>query len=85
TGAWTKLTGVYDATTKKIQLFVNGEPQAAADFTTPWRADSALQLGRLFYQGAWQENFAGAIDNIRIWERPIDAGEIANEGIRIAE
>ncbi|MFE1177603.1 LamG-like jellyroll fold domain-containing protein, partial [Streptomyces sp. NPDC058773] len=75
--------GVYDSATKKVQLFVNGKPQTAADFTTPWRAGSALQIGRLFYQGVWQEHFAGAIDNVRIWDRSIEAEEFANEGIQI--
>ncbi|MEU7109794.1 glycerophosphodiester phosphodiesterase family protein, partial [Streptomyces sp. NPDC046215] len=68
-GVWTQLTGVYDAGAKTIQLFVNGKPQATAAFTTPWRAASGLQIGRLFYQGTWQENFAGTIDNIRISEQ----------------
>ncbi|MGV4923704.1 trypsin-like serine protease [Streptomyces sp. BHT-5-2] len=83
TGVWTQLTGVYDAAAKKIQLFVNGEPQTAVDFTSPWRAGSALQIGRLFYKGTWQENFAGTIDNIRIWDRSVEAGEIINDGLRI--
>ncbi|MGP8303590.1 LamG-like jellyroll fold domain-containing protein [Streptomyces inhibens] len=82
TGVWTHLTGVYDTATKKIQLFVNGKPQTAADFTTPWRATGALQIGRLFYQGTWQEHFAGTIDNIRIWERAIGVDEIFNDGIQ---
>ncbi|MFF4602736.1 glycerophosphodiester phosphodiesterase family protein [Streptomyces sp. NPDC001339] len=68
-GVWTQLTGVYDAAAKKIQLYVNGTPQTAADFTTPWRARSALQIGRLFYKYTWQEHFAGTIDNIRIAEQ----------------
>ncbi|MGP8303591.1 glycerophosphodiester phosphodiesterase family protein [Streptomyces inhibens] len=74
TGVWTHLTGVYDTATKKIQLFVNGKPQTAADFTTPWRATGALQIGRLFYQGTWQEHFAGTIDNIRIWDETVLVG-----------
>ncbi|QEV51369.1 hypothetical protein CP981_06585 [Streptomyces platensis] len=82
-GTWTHLAGVYDSATKKVQLFVNGKPQTAADFTTPWRAGSTLQIGRLFYQGVWQEHFAGAIDNVRIWDRSIEAEELANEGIQI--
>jgi glycerophosphoryl diester phosphodiesterase len=67
-GVWTQLTGIYDAVAKKIQLFVNGTPQVAAAFTTPWRAGSALQIGRVHYKGAWQENLAGSIDDIRIGE-----------------
>ncbi|MFI1496930.1 LamG-like jellyroll fold domain-containing protein [Streptomyces platensis] len=82
TGVWTHLTGVYDGAAKKIQLFVNGKPQTAADFTTPWRASGALQIGRLHYQGTFQEHFAGTIDNIRIWERAIGVDEIFNDGIQ---
>ncbi|MFF2810423.1 LamG-like jellyroll fold domain-containing protein [Streptomyces sp. NPDC058000] len=82
-GVWTELTGVYDDTAKTIQLFVNGKAQTAAAFTTPWQARSALQIGRLFYKGAWQEHFAGTIDNIRLWDRTVGAEDIANEGIRV--
>ncbi|MFF8787765.1 LamG-like jellyroll fold domain-containing protein [Streptomyces sp. NPDC015125] len=74
TGVWTHLTGVYDSATKKIQLFVNGKPQTAADFTTPWRANGGLQIGRLHYQGTFQEHFAGTIDNIRIWDQTVLVG-----------
>ncbi|MDT0457237.1 LamG-like jellyroll fold domain-containing protein [Streptomyces sp. DSM 41527] len=74
TGVWTHLTGVYDSATKKVQLFVNGKPQTAADFTTPWRANGGLQIGRLHYQGTFQEHFAGAIDNIRIWDETVLVG-----------
>ncbi|MFF0630577.1 glycerophosphodiester phosphodiesterase family protein [Streptomyces sp. NPDC004296] len=68
-GVWTELTGVYDDTAKTIQLFVNGKAQTPAAFTTPWQARSALQIGRLLYKGAWQEHFAGTIDNIKISDR----------------
>ncbi|PKV89959.1 LamG-like jellyroll fold domain-containing protein [Streptomyces sp. TLI_146] len=83
-GVWTKLTGVYNAADQTIQLFVDGKPQQAATFTTPWRASSALQLGRLHYKGAWTENAAGAIDNVRVWTRAVEPGDIANEGITVA-
>ncbi|MGA5266464.1 LamG-like jellyroll fold domain-containing protein [Streptomyces lydicamycinicus] len=74
TGVWTHLTGVYDSAAKKIQLFVNGKPQTAVDFTTPWRANGGLQIGRLHYQGTFQEHFAGTIDNIRIWDEAVLVG-----------
>ncbi|MBA2806984.1 hypothetical protein E0500_005875 [Streptomyces sp. KM273126] len=74
TGLWTHLAGVYDASAKKIQLFVNGRPQAAADFTTPWRASGGLQIGRVYYQGTFQEHFAGTVDAVRVWDRPVVIG-----------
>ncbi|MER7990269.1 LamG-like jellyroll fold domain-containing protein [Streptomyces noursei] len=82
-GVWTELTGVYDDTARTIQLFVNGKAQTAVAFTTPWQARSALQIGRLLHKGAWQEHFAGTIDNIRLWDRTVGAEDIANEGIRV--
>ncbi|MEV5596663.1 glycerophosphodiester phosphodiesterase family protein [Streptomyces sp. NPDC052496] len=71
-GVWTKLTGVYDSAAKKIQLFVDEKPQPAAEFTTPWRAAGGLQIGRLFYRSTFQENAAGAIDDIRLSEQNSD-------------
>ncbi|MCQ8195711.1 LamG-like jellyroll fold domain-containing protein, partial [Streptomyces rugosispiralis] len=76
-GAWTHLTGVYDTATKKVQLFVNGEPQAAADFTTPWRAGGGLQIGRLLYQGAWQENTRGLVDEVRTVQSAATQADVA--------
>jgi hypothetical protein len=82
-GVWTHLAGVYNASTKKVQLFVNGKPQTAADFTTPWRASGGLQIGRLAYKGGFQENFAGTIDNVRVWDRAVGVDEIFNDGIQV--
>ncbi len=82
-GVWTHLSGVYNAETKMIELFVNGKSQATAAFTAPWRAQGGLQIGRLFYKGAWQENAAAAIDNVRVWDRAVGANEIVNDGIRV--
>ncbi|WP_308432859.1 LamG-like jellyroll fold domain-containing protein, partial [Streptomyces bluensis] len=83
TGVWTHLAGVYDASAKKIQLFVNGKPQAAADFTTPWRASGGLQIGRLYHQSTSQEHLAGTIDNVRVWDRAVGVDEIFNDGIQV--
>jgi glycerophosphoryl diester phosphodiesterase len=80
-GVWTQLTGVYDASAKTVQLFVNGTPQTAATFTTPWRAAGGLQIGRLLYGGQFQEHFAGTIDNVRVWNRAVVIGCASTDGI----
>jgi glycerophosphoryl diester phosphodiesterase len=80
-GVWTELTGVYDASAKTVQLFVNGKPQTAATFTTPWRAAGGLQIGRLLYGGQFQEHFAGTIDNVRVWNRAVVIGCADTDGI----
>ncbi|MGV4923705.1 hypothetical protein K2224_01275 [Streptomyces sp. BHT-5-2] len=66
TGVWTQLVGVYDAANQTVSLSVNGELQESTKFTTPWRANGGLQIGRLFYKSTWQEYFAGTIDDVRI-------------------
>ncbi|MCQ8190110.1 glycerophosphodiester phosphodiesterase family protein, partial [Streptomyces rugosispiralis] len=68
-GVWTHLAGSYDAAKQTLSLSVNGQLQQSVQFTTPWRADGGLQIGRVLYQGAWGEYVAGAIDSIRISQR----------------
>ncbi len=65
-GSWTHLTGSYDAAKQSLSLSVGGQLQQSTKFTTPWRAQGGLQIGRLFYKSAWRENAAATIDNIRI-------------------
>src|SRR4029079_12043109 len=74
TGVWTQLTGVYDASAKTVQLFVDGKPQQTAAFTTPWRATGGLQIGRVRYKGAYGEHFAGTVDPVRVWNQAVVIG-----------
>ncbi|WP_203970637.1 LamG-like jellyroll fold domain-containing protein [Planotetraspora silvatica] len=68
---WTHLTGVYDAPAKQIRLYVNGKLQSApaAYPYTPWDATGPLQLGRMKWRSHFIENFAGDIDDVRVWDR----------------
>ncbi|MFE1172260.1 glycerophosphodiester phosphodiesterase family protein, partial [Streptomyces sp. NPDC058773] len=68
-GVWTHLAGSYDAAQQTLSLSVNGQLQQSVRFTTPWRANGGLQIGRLLHQGAWHEYVAGTIDEIRIAQR----------------
>ncbi|MEV4294478.1 LamG-like jellyroll fold domain-containing protein [Microbispora rosea] len=70
-GVWTHLVGVYDAPARQLRLYVNGTRQSAptAYTYTPWDATGPLQLGRVKYNGTFQENFAGDIDEVRVWDR----------------
>ncbi|MFI9646309.1 LamG-like jellyroll fold domain-containing protein [Streptomyces sp. NPDC052040] len=78
--AWTHLAGVYDAANQTVQLFVNGVPQGApVTFTTPWKASGNLQIGRLWYDGGGRENFAGTIDEVKVWSRALADTEVAHD------
>ncbi|GAA3224394.1 LamG-like jellyroll fold domain-containing protein [Nonomuraea helvata] len=70
-GVWTHLVGVYDAPARQLRLYVNGIRQStpAAYTYTPWDATGPLQIGRVKANGTFQENFAGDIDEVRVWDR----------------
>ncbi|MYQ47229.1 LamG domain-containing protein [Streptomyces sp. SID4985] len=77
---WTHLAGVYDAANQTIQLYVNGVPQGApVAFTTPWKASGSLQIGRLWYDGGGRENFAGTIDEVKVWSRALADTEVTHD------
>jgi len=79
--AWTHLAGVYDAAAQSIQLYVNGVPQGEpTPFpVTPWKASGGLQVGRLLASGTGKENFAGTIDEVKVWSRALADTELAHD------
>ncbi|MFF1967081.1 LamG-like jellyroll fold domain-containing protein [Streptomyces sp. NPDC058232] len=79
--AWTHLTGVYDAAGQTLQLYVNGVPQGnPVPFTaTPWKASGGLQVGRLWYTATGKENFAGTIDEVKVWSRALADTEVTHD------
>ncbi|PVE13666.1 LamG domain-containing protein [Streptomyces scopuliridis] len=79
--AWTHLAGVYDAAAQTIQLYVNGVPQGEpVPFTvTPWKASGGLQVGRLWASATGKENFAGTIDEVKVWSRALADTEVTHD------
>lgn len=79
--AWTHLAGVYNAAAQTIQLYVNGVPQGnPVPFTvTPWKASGGLQVGRLWASATGKENFAGTIDEVKVWSRALADTEISHD------
>ncbi|MGW1226875.1 LamG-like jellyroll fold domain-containing protein [Streptomyces sp. NPDC002530] len=79
--AWTHLAGVYNAAARTVQLFVNGVPQGdPVPFTvTPWKASGNLQIGRLWYKTAGAENFAGTVDEVKVWSRALADTEVTHD------
>ncbi|MEV0695093.1 LamG-like jellyroll fold domain-containing protein [Streptomyces sp. NPDC050388] len=79
--AWTHLAGVYNAAAQTIQLYVNGVPQGdPVPFTaTPWKASGGLQVGRLWASATGKENFAGTIDEVKVWSRALADTEITHD------
>ncbi|GAA0661267.1 hypothetical protein GCM10010193_10410 [Kitasatospora atroaurantiaca] len=77
TGQWTLLTGVYDASAKKIQLYVNGELAQTSDVKGIWQTGGPLQIGRVMWKSTWTDYWDGAISNVQVWTQALPAARVA--------
>ncbi|WP_031036652.1 LamG domain-containing protein [Streptomyces sp. NRRL F-5650] len=77
-GAWTLLTGVYDAEKQEIRLYVNGKLQGTAPYTTAWAATGPLQMGRMHWSDTYSDYFKGNMDEPAVWQRALQPQEIAD-------
>lgn len=74
-GAWTHVTGVYDATANQIRIYVGGELAATAPATVG-AASGVLKLGRGLWNGSPVNAWAGKVDDLRMFSRAVSAEEI---------
>ena len=82
-GEWAHLVGVYDESSHRLSLYVNGEHQQTVTYSADaWRnaAHGPLTIGRwkdARHGGGPIDLFKGDIDDVRIWDRVLTAQEIA--------
>jgi hypothetical protein len=69
--AWSHLAVVSDG--EDTRLFVNGKVVATEPSYTPQGTEAPLRIGGI---EAWGHYFDGTIDNIRIFDRALSAGEV---------
>ncbi|WP_146104021.1 LamG-like jellyroll fold domain-containing protein [Nonomuraea solani] len=75
-GRWTHLLGTYDAAAGQLRIYVDGVPGTTTGHTTPWKGTGTVQLGRAQAAGGPVEYWPGALDEVRIYDRLLTAGEI---------
>ena len=77
-GRWTHLAATYDGST--LRLYVNGTQvaQLARPGSISHARPARLRIGG---NGVWGEWFNGWIDEVRIYNRALSAGEIQNDMI----
>ncbi|MEH1129519.1 LamG-like jellyroll fold domain-containing protein [Micromonospora sp. CPCC 206061] len=78
-GVWTHLTGVYDAATRKLTLYVNGVAAGTAQRSVAdWAIDGRVQIGRTMWQGsAGVDYWTGLLDEVKIYDRAVSAAEVS--------
>ncbi|WP_327587298.1 RICIN domain-containing protein [Nonomuraea sp. NBC_00507] len=74
---WTHLVGVRDVGANQIRLYVNGQLAGTAAYTYRWNATGPLTIARTLWQGTPADFWPGQIDDVRIWNRVLDANEIS--------
>ena len=79
TNVWTHLVGVFDATTNKLSLYVNGHLSASTTYTgTTWSSNGPLQIGRRLYEGTYGEYTNGLISGVRTYNTALPPADAAN-------
>ncbi|MGW0434878.1 LamG-like jellyroll fold domain-containing protein [Micromonospora sp. NPDC003197] len=77
-GRWTHLVGVYDSAARQIRLYVDGQLDSSATFTTAWQASGPVQVGRAQYADAYSSYWPGSLDDVRVYQGGLSQTEIDN-------
>jgi len=73
---WVHLTGVYDAPTKKLWLYVDGERIGDGTLNTPWHASGGVWIGRGRSGGEATGYWPGRVDDVRFYTGPLDKARV---------
>ncbi|MFB9905576.1 LamG-like jellyroll fold domain-containing protein [Allokutzneria oryzae] len=75
-GRWTHVAGVYDATQHKAHLYVDGALAASVPYNGNRTAAGEVRIGRAQARGAATSRWAGAIDEVRIYDRALSGAAV---------
>ncbi|MFG3370526.1 LamG-like jellyroll fold domain-containing protein [Streptomyces sp. NPDC048156] len=75
-GEWVQLVGVHDPVADTLTLYVNGVKAGTTELAGAFYADQSMYIGASNYSGAMGSYFPGAIDDVRLLDRPVSAEEV---------
>ncbi|MFE1861319.1 LamG-like jellyroll fold domain-containing protein [Streptomyces anandii] len=73
---WTHLVAVHDTVANTLTLYVNGVKAGQTEVQAGWYAGGPVQIGATSFDGKPANYFAGQIDDVRLFDRPVSAGEV---------
>ncbi|MEW2427625.1 LamG domain-containing protein [Micromonospora sp. NPDC047644] len=77
-GKWTHLAGTYDATSKRLSLYVNGTlAESVTRNAAGWQANGPLTIGCGRYDSKVVDRINGAVSDVRAWRGALTAAEVA--------
>lgn len=81
-GKWTHLAGVFDSSTKKLTLYVNGVAQTAtATLTGGFNATGRITIGKRLWNGGDDGYLTADVDDVRVYSYLETAAKIALLGL----
>lgn len=75
--SWTHLVGVYDKEAGMIHLYVNGVPEAEAEFTALLKANGSLVIGHGQSNSHPDSFWPGAIGEVAVYQTALTAEQVA--------
>lgn len=86
-GKWTHVAGVFDTSTKTLQVFIDGvlSNSLVAEKSNIFDIGDPLLIGAADFGGSTRRFFPGAIDEARVWKRVLTPAEVlssAQAGLR---
>ncbi|OLF14983.1 hypothetical protein BU204_24045 [Actinophytocola xanthii] len=77
-GTWVHLTGVFDAPSRTMSFYVDGEPAGVlrTGEAAPWSAEGPLVVGRGMYRGQQVDHWPGSVDEVQTYTRALAPEEI---------
>ncbi|MBC6451701.1 LamG domain-containing protein [Actinokineospora xionganensis] len=76
-GVWTHVAAVYDTGNGKLFLYVNGVLEGQRDITTVFNAAGSFVVGAAKQNGVRGYRFNGLIDEVNVYDGPLNAAEAA--------
>lgn len=77
-GAWTQLTGVFNASSNLMQLYVDGTLVSSGQYTgTVWDAAGDLQIGRAVNSGGYSQYANANLSQVNVWNSALTANQIS--------
>nr|CEL21792.1 Beta-galactosidase [Kibdelosporangium sp. MJ126-NF4]CTQ92572.1 Beta-galactosidase (EC 3.2.1.23) [Kibdelosporangium sp. MJ126-NF4] len=76
-GDWVHLTGSFDAATRQMRVYVNGELGGTGTMPgAPWNATGPFTVGRGKFNSAPADFWPGLVDEVRVYSRVLSEDEV---------
>ena len=76
TGVWARLTGVYNGSSGKAALYVNGKLAGTTADSAPAASNGPVTIGRAMFQGKQADWWPGSIRNVELFGQALSPAQV---------